>query len=82
MLKFNKIGTKVHIMTKSEIAKTIKLRRKELNITQKDLALLSGISLRQLSKIERANVSVTIETLNKICSVLGLRVDIKVNNES
>jgi len=69
-------------MDKSEIAKTIKQRRKELNVTQRDLAFLSGISLRQLSKIECAKASVTIDTLNKICTVLGLRVVIEADYES
>ena len=35
-------------------------------ITQVDLALLSEISTRQLSDIETAKVSTTIDTLSKI----------------
>ena len=44
-------------MNKKEIAKLITQRRKQLNITQVELALLSELSTRQLSDIETAKVS-------------------------
>ena len=65
-------------MNKEEIGKLIVKRRKQLNITQVELALLSELSTRQLSDIERAKVSTTIDTLFKICDTLGLTIEIKV----
>jgi len=65
-------------MTREEIAKLITQRRKQLNITQIDLALLSELSTRQLSDIERAKVSTTIDTLSKICDTLGLSIELQI----
>ena len=39
------------------------MNRKELKITQIDLALISEISTKQLSNIEQEKVSTTIDTL-------------------
>ena len=65
-------------MNKKEIAKLITQRRKQLNITQVELALLSELSTRQLSDIETAKVSTTIDTLSKICETLGLSIELKI----
>ena len=65
-------------MNKKEIAKLITKRRKQLNITQVELALLSELSTRQLSDIETAKVSTTIDTLSKICETLGLSIELKI----
>lgn len=65
-------------MTREEIAKQITQRRKQLNITQVELALLSELSTRQLSDIETAKVSTTIDTLSKICETLGLSIELKI----
>ena len=65
-------------MTKEVLAQIIKERRKQLKITQADLALLSDISTRQLSDIETAQVSTTIDTLSKICETLGLSIEVKI----
>ena len=65
-------------MSREEVAKFITQRRKQLNITQVELALLSELSTRQLSDIERAKVSTTIDTLSKICETLGLSMELKI----
>ncbi len=65
-------------MNREEIAKLITERRKQLNITQVELALLSELSTRQLSDIETAKVSTTIDTLSKICETLGLSIELRV----
>jgi len=65
-------------MNRETIAKIITQRRKQLKITQIDLALLSEISTRQLSDIETAKVSTTIDTLSKICDTLGLSIELKI----
>ena len=65
-------------MSKEEIAKLITKRRKQLNITQVELALLSELSTRQLSDIETAKVSTTIDTLSNICETLGLSIELKI----
>jgi len=65
-------------MTKETLAQIIKERRKQLKITQVDLALLSEISTRQLSDIETAQVNTTLDTINKICETLGLTIELKI----
>jgi len=65
-------------MNRETIAKIITQRRKQLKITQLDLAFLSEISTRQLSDIETAKVSTTIDTLSKICETLGLSIELKI----
>lgn len=63
-------------MTKNEIGQIIKERRVYLNITQKDLAEIVGISLRSLVDIEKGNGNPTIDQLNKILNALGLTIKI------
>ena len=58
----------------------IKLRRKELKITQATLAELSGISLNTLSRIEVGKANPTIEMLSKIADILGLELKLEVKN--
>jgi len=65
-------------MDKKQIATYIKNRRKQLQITQQELASLSDISTRKLSDIETANGTTTIETLGKVCETLGLEITLKI----
>ena len=60
------------------IGEQIRLRRKELLITQPDLADIAGISINTLYKIERGQANPTIEVLGKILDVLGLEISISV----
>jgi transcriptional regulator with XRE-family HTH domain len=70
--------TQRKIMTRESLAQIIKNRRKELKITQIELALLSDISTRQLSDIETAQTTTTIDTLSKICETLGFTIELKL----
>lgn len=65
-------------MDKKQIASLIKQRRKQLQITQQDLANLSSISTRKISDIETSNGTTTIDTLNKVCDILGLEIVVKI----
>ncbi len=65
-------------MDKKQIATFIKKRRKQLEITQEDLALVSGISTRKLSDIETASTTTSVDTLNKVCDVLGLELLLQI----
>jgi len=60
------------------IGEQIRLRRKELMITQPDLADIAGISVNTLYKIERGQANPTIEVLSKILDVLGLEIAVGV----
>jgi len=65
-------------MDKKQIAILIKTRRKQLEINQQDLAQLSGVSTRKISDIETANATTSIDTLNKVCDILGLELVVKI----
>jgi len=65
-------------MNREELGKLIQSRRKELKITQVDLALISEISTKQLSNIEQGKVSTTIDMLSKLCETLGLTIELKI----
>ncbi|SHG09893.1 DNA-binding transcriptional regulator, XRE-family HTH domain [Bacteroides luti] len=56
----------------------IKDRRVLLNITQQDLADISGVSLRTIKAIEKGNGNPSIDTLRKIADALGLELIMKV----
>jgi y4mF family transcriptional regulator len=61
-----------------EIAETIRERRRFLKITQEDLADISGVSERTLRDIEKGLANPELESLMKLCEVLGLELTIGV----
>lgn len=60
------------------IGEQIRFRRKELMITQPNLADIAGISVNTLYKIERGQANPTIEVLGKILDVLGLEITVGI----
>ena len=65
-------------LTTIKIGKTIKQRRKELNLELKDLQDYSGVNYVSISEIENGKANPTIKTLEKLLDVLGMELDIKV----
>ena len=62
----------------NDVIETLKQRRNVLNITQQDLAELSGVGLRTLKSLESSKSNPTFETLNKLAEVLGMELTLKV----
>lgn len=60
------------------IGNSIKERRKNLRVTQPQLAELAEISVNTLYKIERGQANPTLETLTKIANILGMEVILQV----
>lgn len=60
------------------IGKSIRLRRKELRITQSYLADLAEVNINTLYKIERDEANATLGVLTKITDVLGLELKLVV----
>jgi transcriptional regulator with XRE-family HTH domain len=60
------------------IGNQIKLRRKELHITQETLAALSGVSKNTIYQIEREQSNPTVEIIQKLADVLGMRLILEV----
>ena len=65
-------------MIMKAIGKDIKTRRKMLNITQRTLAELAGVSINTLTKIERGEANPSYEVLEKILDTIGLEIKVVV----
>ena len=62
-------------MENKKLSKAIKARRKELGLDQLDVAKAAKLSSTAiLSMIENGRGNPTLETLTKICDVLGLEI--------
>lgn len=60
-----------------EIIKSIISRRKELKISQRELAKLTDINRAHVGKIEVMQISPTLATLDKLLPALGLELIIR-----
>ncbi len=65
-----------------ELVKLIKERRKVMQVTQKNLAELSGVGLRTLKQFESGKGNPTLLTLHKLADVLGMEICLKIKNIS
>lgn len=63
------------------LGETIKSRRKELKITQPDLAELAKVSTNTLYKLERGHGNPSLDVLNKLAEVMGLELNLKVKKK-
>ncbi len=68
-------------METNKIGNYIKNRRNTLRLQQKDLAELSGVSLRTIIQIENGTGNPSIDTLNKLTKVLGVEIEFKMINK-
>jgi y4mF family transcriptional regulator len=57
-----------------EMGQLVRARRKFLQLRQRDLAELAGVTLRGLTDIEGGRGNPTLNQLSKIASVLGMQV--------
>ncbi|MFD2826487.1 helix-turn-helix domain-containing protein [Leeuwenhoekiella polynyae] len=67
-------------MSKKSIGIQLKERRDHLKITQYEVADLAGISVNTLYKIERGQANPTLESLEKLTSVLGLELTLQLKS--
>jgi transcriptional regulator with XRE-family HTH domain len=64
-------------MNDQEIIATLKRRRKELHLTQKQLAAKMGVSFQYISQTENGERIPSITTLTRFCEALGLDIELK-----
>ena len=74
--KYGKTVGKVAVEPKYEAAYAISSAREEKGLSQKQLSVLSGVTQCDISRIEGGVANPTIETLGRICKVLGLELHI------
>ena len=63
------------------LREVIKARRKVLDISQQDLAEMSGISLPTVKDIERALANPSLSTISKLLDVLGMEIVYRVRQK-
>ena len=67
-------------MNNQQIGKIIQERRGYLNLTQKDVAEMAGITFKSISEIELGIRNPSINTLNSILDVLGLDLSVQIKS--
>jgi DNA-binding XRE family transcriptional regulator len=65
-----------------EHAETALAARLALGLSRKDFAKLCGVSVPTLARVERGELSPSLETYEKIVKVLGLRVRVRPSNRN
>lgn len=66
----------------STIGKEIRERRKELGITQPELAELAGVNVNTVVRLERGVTNPTLEVLVRIGEALGMEVTMQVKHKA
>lgn len=61
----------------NEIGEAVKNRRKEIGMTQQELAVLCKMTQPTIAKIENGLVSPNLRNIKKICKALGLKIKIE-----
>ncbi len=54
------------------IGQRIKVKRREMNMTQEELAEKLDISVEYTSRVERGSVSASFQLFEKVCTVLNI----------
>lgn len=78
-INFNQIRN-LFPMNNQQIGKIIQERRDYLNLTQKDVAEMAGITFKSISEIELGIRNPSINTLNKVLDVLGLELSVQIKS--
>jgi y4mF family transcriptional regulator len=69
-------------MLAKHIGTAVKVRRKELGITQPHLAELAGISTNTLYKLERGQGNPSLDVLYRTAQVLGMEIKLEIKKSS
>ena len=67
-------------MNNQQLGKIIQERRDYLNLTQKDVAEMAGITFKSISDIELGIRNPTVNTLKSVLDVLGLELTIRIKS--
>lgn len=62
------------IYTPSDFATAIKKRRKSLDLTQRDVAAMTGLSVPTIIAVEKGNDKTGVGVVLSVCESLGLRL--------
>ncbi len=70
------------VLTDFQLAKTLRNRRTELKLTQKDAAVKVGLLPKTVSALENHPERCSIESLMKYLSALDLKIVLKTKNSN
>lgn len=62
------------VRTPADLGKLIRLRRRDVGLTQAQLAQLAGVGNRFLSELERGKPTAAVGLVLQVASVLGLEI--------
>ena len=65
-------------MSIGQIGEEIKVRRQFLDLRQEDLAEMSGIATKTIHLIESGSGNPSVETLEKLATVLGMELILQI----
>lgn len=65
-----------------DINKIVRARRKDLGLTQAQLAALAGVSARFVFDLEAGKPTIALDRLLAVLRVLGLKIDLKVATDA
>lgn len=60
----------------SSIAQFIKEKRKNLKITQEELAFKAGVGLRFVRELEQGKITLKLDKVNQVLDLFGCEVDV------
>ena len=58
----------------SELIQVVKSKRKELGMTQEDLADKAGVGLRFVRDLEQGKQSLRLDKINQVLSLFGMKM--------
>jgi len=68
----------MNMKTPEELGATIRTRRKQLKVAQKDLAMTCGTGLRFISDLEKGKPTCQIGKILQVLQALGLKLQISI----
>ena len=69
------------VITMSDFGSIARLRRRELGLTQRDVAQMCGLSMRLVGEIERGKERVGVEKLLALLDVLNMTMVVHVEGK-
>ncbi|MBW1849687.1 MAG: helix-turn-helix transcriptional regulator [Deltaproteobacteria bacterium] len=66
----------MNIINPEQLGATIRARRRQLNVTQKDLAMTCGTGLRFIIDLEKGKPTCQIKKILQVLQALGLKLHI------
>jgi len=65
------------VQTPTELGRALRVRRRELGLTQEEVAGVTGVHRRVVGELERGKGTVRLEIALEVARSLGLEVDLR-----